>query len=331
MSNTTVLNCLWDAVNFRGVCDTTSNTVAYINDIPSIDNLLLTRLINDENIDASKVWDKVRRRGILTFYNRILSGLSKKFIPKTLVKNIVNAEWRQPFTDLSTQNKLVGVRVDLRGSENMELNLRTANIYVPAAASSTLYIYDLETGVLLDSVAFSFVSAGFQVININKSFSGNRLFVCYDASVIASRAVSAKGQAYIDNIFCGCGCDSTADCREITKGTTVIDYNLTGASNCGMILTYNIGCSLASWVCSMREQLCGMLMYHLANELFIEAVGSLNINPATLTNSEDFDALVRYVNTEFDNLFKPFLEGVKINDPFCVECNAPTQKVWFRP
>lgn len=337
-----IMSCFWDAVSFRGVCDTASNTVLYINDIPSIDNLLLQRLVSDESIDADEVWAKVKRRGINTFYNRILSEMQKKFVPKPIIREVITGQWEQPFDDLALESKLVGVRVDLRGSDNLEINLRTVELYCGnSSVADNLYIYNLETGALVDSVAFSFDSDGFQVVTLNKSITGKRLFICYDASVLQSREVEPASNYYYQSLYnlnhahwdyCGdCGYLTAGKYMECPTGSTVIDSNLVGGQAKGMILKYSVGCSLRGWVCNNREVFAPMLMYHLANELMIEAVGSLKINPSTFTSGNDWDKIVMYINTEFERLFKPFLDGAQIDDPFCVECNAPTQKMFFRP
>lgn len=331
MSISKVTDCLWDAVTFRGVCDTPVNSTMYINDIPAIDNLLLSHLLTNEAINALEVWNKVKRRGIPSFYNKVVAAMADKFVPYVVVDNVVNGEWIQPFENIATANKFRGVRIDLRASENYELNIRTASFYSQGVASGNITIYDLETGSTLDTIAYNFTAAGFQTVNINKSYTGDRFFVAYDAASILSRKVTPKSTAYWDNLACVCRCPITATCREIDKTAQVIDYNLTGSSDCGMILKYNIGCSLAPWICQMREQLCGLLVYHLAAEMFLEVAASKNIIPTVLANSEQYDSLVLYVNTQFDNLFKSFFKGVKINDPLCVKCEAQTVKAWFRP
>lgn len=338
-----IMSCFWDAVNFRGVCEAADNTVVYINDIPSIDNALLRHLIDDEKINPEKVWETVKRRGINTFYNRILSEMRKKFVPKPIIREVITGQWEQPFEELALENKLVGIKVDLRGSDNLELALRTVEMYCGnAPVSDSIYIYDLETGVLLDSIAYSFDGNGFQVVSLNKSYTGKRLFVCYDASVLQSRETDPASYRYYQGLFpmtyslshqhCD-GCDylTLGNYAEIDTGLSVIESNLDGGQAKGMILKYSVNCSLRGWVCNNREVFAPMLMYHLANELFIEAVGSLNINPGTFSNSDEWDNIAMYVNTEFNRLFMPFLDGVQIDDPFCVECNAPTQKAWFIP
>jgi len=320
-------SCLYDIVTLRGVCDTASADALYINDLPGVELRDFSALTTAEDATVADLWNKVQRRAIGSFVDRITNKIraEHKMQLGRVSSRISTGEWHQPFESLSGESKYKGVLVFLN-SDFMQIRLHEARLYVGnAPVNSSIKVWDAETGEELDSIAFTVDSNGFATISVNKAYSAKCVFIAYDASEVTSRKVSFNGLSYYEsNCSNQGGMYNYSRRAEINKTQEPIEYNLTSGDGDGLILSYSIECSLDAWICENKTALARPLLYLLGEEFFTEVAASDSIDRTTLMPSGQLAELINYCKINYEKSFNSFIKGAagSLKDAYCFECKA---------
>ncbi len=279
-----------------------------------------------------QVFDKVKQRAIGSFYTKLMAAFAKKFTPNMLVENVITGTWDQPFVDRAIDARLEGVEISLRISRFLEAYISDVEIYVGnAPVSGNISVYDLDRGTLIQNFPYDRATNGFLTIPINTLYTYDRIGIFYDANVLQTRRTTYHDESYYNERCKPCGCTFTlATPGYINTGDEVIHHNFKTVSYPGMIVKYNVGCSLESFLCSQIERLAEPLWYKMGIEFFIEVMASPRINPTTLMNPELMDKIAAYCNDHFEDSMKTFIDGTTVNDKLCMVCTQPVQKAYIQ-
>ncbi len=310
-----MISCLSNYIGIRGVAGFEAPTSGlYINSLYGISTDILENISQDEEYDLQTSWENIVNRATLRLESDINTWASKYFLNYSVIGNNITGQYDEN-TALSTSNHYNGWLFDMYTySPNLSLKFNTIELYLASSVSSTIRIYNATTGTLLDTVSFSGV-AGINTIHIAKEYpiwKYPNLFICYDQNVVNTIAV--------DDMFLG-GYDFLSN-RKVPTGSSVVKSNLDSSDGTGMIVNYDLTCSIDNFVCQRRDIFKESFWYLLGVEFCNERVYSDRINRYTLLNRDDATALGTDLEAKYTAKINGVLKGLKMdqNDE-CFICN----------
>jgi len=312
-----MINCLFDYIGLQDV--TTPTSGKYLNRLQGIDTNQLDLIRDNETYTIEDAWDDIQNRAIDEFEQRLQEWGAKFYRNRSYTSNIVTGQYSED-NAISGGNNLAGWKVD--GSfgyyKNMKLTIQNVRLYSTNSVNSNIFIYNAATGDLLDTIPFAFLANQINEVPILKSYAAweyPRLFICYDESEVNTIKASDLFYQYTF---------ATSQAR-ISKGSNVVYDNIrgVGSEGQGMIMTYNIDCSLDNWVCQRLDLFTTPFMYLLGYEFCQERLYSDRVNRYTLLNRERARELADYFLERFNVQLKETLNALTIDfgSDFCFKCD----------
>jgi len=330
-----IANCLYDLIGLRGVCTSNAALPLYVNDLPGITNEIFELLTNEDFQTRSDVYNQIQKLAINDTYNAIQGALINKtdgaFRVNNIVSNVNSGEWKQPFNALSAAAYRQGIEIDMRASDNLAAYIDEVYIYAPSAQTITIYVYNLETGETIETFTGTATAAEFVTITASKYYPYRRIFIAYDANTVLSREVTYRSEGHTIGLGgLNFQCDNNVGTRyaRIATGTDYIHNNLDyeGVGSGGMIVKYNISCSLENFLCENRERIKDILFYAIGRQMATKILLSDRINKATLISQEKLDGLAAYSENMYQKSIQNFISGSRTADPVCFECRPKVGK-----
>jgi hypothetical protein len=320
-----ICECIGDTIALKGLCESRADCTVYLNDVRGVTNQMLELLVSDDQPTASDVLASLIAEAAPAFVQLVKNSIGASKKEKTIISTINTARWRTPHTPIPVEaDKLRGTIIRLEKSPYLYANIADVELYSDGsgAASENLFVYDLDTGELLDTFAFDNATVGFKSIRIGTKYFGIRkILVAYDASVTATLEIDQHGAGYYENLCKSCACTATfATCAEFDSTGPILYSARTDAINCGMRIQYSIGCSIEPFICINREEFGHGFKYAVAMELFSEVEASSRINEATLTDSEERSRLFERAGTKLNIFMDNISKNVMPDCSICFPC-----------
>lgn len=327
------MECFRNYVGLKGCGLPASLSGFDINSLAGISLPMLEGVSNEEQQNFYGVWTDIVNRSLLRMESDILNALR----PKTRIPKIHAVEtigmFNQPLTPLSTVGKLAGIYFELIYSEYLALFLEDITVYSNAVQPITLRLIDVSSGQDLAIITASLV-VGYNTIPINREFvntpGNNRYFLAYDTSVTnLSKTDAQRNYPYSSDLECSHNC--AFDIRygypnvwgAYVPSTSPVNVNTIQrtAETFGLATRYQVQCSLAAYVCRIRERFKQAYAYLLGYELIIECIVSTRLNQWTVINRDEIGKLADDYERKFEKALKTALDGCDFPHDDCFECD----------
>jgi hypothetical protein len=217
----------------------------------------------------------------------------------------------------------------LNASSYLDIYVNTISLQVNTTATISVLVYNLVTGLLIDTIAVDCVANEITTKIINKTYSSNRqkldLIFVYDVSTIASYKCQLNYE--------GCGsCSGYRYANYYLAATPVIvpsasakiRTSLTNQSHTyGMSINYTIQCSLESWLCNMSNFMALPILYKAAEEIMNYATMSSNRNNSD--SNQDYEKnkeRAAFFNTQYLEHLNASIGNIMLpKGDICFQCN----------
>ena len=298
-----MISCL---TNYIGIRDVTGynnpESGTYINGLPGISTDILDEISQDEDYTLQSAWEDILNRSITRFEGDLNAWAVKYYLNYSYMSNVITGQY-DTSTAIATSNNYNGWLFDFfTYSKNLKLQIESVDLYLSSSVSSSIKIWNATTGELLDTIDFN-GSVGLNTIRISKEYAYFR----YPRIYIGGLNIAKK---------------------RISTGDSIMKVNMNGAASTGMIVNFNVICSLDNFVCNRRELFKEPFWYLLGVEFCNERLYSDRINRYTLLNRDEAKELRDQFDAEYKMKINGALKGLKMtyNDE-CFVCN---QGVNFR-
>jgi len=314
MSNT--IACLDDHIGILDVSGyTTTNSGLYINDLPGISTAQLNKIKDsvEDYEDVGNAWEQIRLRAQRRMEADIRIHMKKYFRNIAVVDNGITGQF-DTNTNETAENKLKGILFDYStSSKNLELHLNYAQLYLTAESDFTVKIYNASTGEQLTAKSFTGNGTGIKQIDLQLVYAVHeypQIFVAYEDTGLSVKRASSLG---FDGL-------SPTGSFSATIGTTPIMANLSGDTS-GLVLAYQLRCSLENFICQHIDLLTYAYWYALGTEFMLERVHSDSINRYTMIDRNRAAELVEEFKTEYTTKLDSILHDTVIEeDGYCFVC-----------
>lgn len=326
--------CLINKVGLRGICETPEPCVYYVNDLPLLSAGAFNSLTDKETDDYRKAFQTVEKEAILKLQTDLKTKLRGKFKvnTKNKAKPKRSGKFKKPFVDLDLENCLIGHYWPLKSSDYLCLDLLNFSIYSQLDQDITLYVFDTESGELIDTIeaplTIGLNKIDFPANTTYSSYSG--IYIAYDAAIIQSRRVESVYHQCDITGYCslpscvGCAGNSNSCYKFPYIGdpqiVDVCEEDLI-SGECGIVFKYKIECSLIKWMCCYTDDLCNILRFGIGVQFFMHLAGQVGkVNKYSLMDQESLEKLSSYYKDTYNNMIDEFIESIE-GDCCCFECD----------
>lgn len=311
-----MISCLNNYIGIQGVTGydyPTSKT--FVNGLPGITTDILEEISNEDDYTIQLAWADILNRAIARLESDINNWAPKNFLNYSHLDNNTTGQF-DDLENIDTSNKYNGWYFDMSTySKNLNIQFNSVDIYTRNSGQDYIYIFNASTGAQLEKLNFSFKDNQINTLYIAKEYpvwKYPNLFIAYDANnvqAIVSQDEFIGEWDYISK-------------REVSTGTSPQKDNLSGADETGMVLNYNLLCSIDNFVCHRRELFKDSFWYLLGTEFCNERLFSDRINRYTLLNRDEAIQMRDQFDAEYKSKISGVLRGVKMrNNDECFVCN----------
>lgn len=326
------LDCLDNIIGINRTCTPeTPISGLYIQDLPGIELKVADAIVGAEYASGVKfLKDKIEFaknlmlaeiRAQLQDKLKISSVISNQNIGYVDYNALINAEI----------GKYKGIQINVRDYPYFELALQSISVFATEDKTIDVFIYDLITGTLLDTIPVTTVANTEINVLVNKKYYSQRkalnLFICTDSNL-------GHYQARLNRSHCP-GCTNTINnaytyisYREISQGSPVLERNLLGGqSTGGLAVSYSLSCSLEPFMCNMASILGMPLLFKAGYVVMNEAVNTGRLNSLVLTKKEDWEELRDEFEKQYLIHIRSIMGSMKMPNDICFECNRAIKTV----
>lgn len=322
-------NCFADIIGYKGNCEAvTPSSGLYVENI-GITSKECDYYINSEYRNGEAlITDKIDFASTLvrkTIGNHFASYINNKSL---IDSNLLGHYQDSLQLKTGVANTLGGISVTLNNSRSyFSVYVNSISLQISTTQSVNVFVYNLVTGELLDTIAVSCVANKVVTSYVNKTYSSNKrkldLIFVYDTENISSNTcqldyggcVACNGYTYSNGYI-------SAQPIYMTETDAKIRSSLTSTSHTfGLSINYSIQCSIDNWLCEIANLMALPILYKTGIEIMQYALyystrqtSSVNIdaekNKERLalyqqSYSESLEATIKKINMpKYDSCFK---------------------------
>ncbi len=340
MGEAIYMNCFDNIIGIHNLCTpVTPSSGFYIQDLRGINLSVANAATDNETMSGVKLIQEK-----ITFsQNAILAHLRTQLADKLKINSIIQNDtigfYRDNLTSVALESgKLKGIKV--RCDQYPYLEFSPIKIYLKLAQSITtdIFIYDLTTDTLLDTIPITTVASVPTAVLINKSYFTNKqrlhLFIGIDSGVSntfetnisrMSSCHSCNGGVYSNRYI-------TFQGVQINKADQKIDINIQGNNGTnGLSIEYSLNCSLEPFLCNMGNQIAWPLLHKVGSELMKELTASRRLNSIINIDKGTNELLQKEYEEEYMASMSALLNNMKVPNDICFNCNSRVKKGYAIP
>lgn len=291
-----------------------SRSGLYVTDLPGVDIRVLDALTKKEQADYTEFWERILDRACTTLTADLSAQMQRIF---HVDYKLLSRETSQFQTEVNDTDERAGILIRFDLPKYAVLHVISVGIIAEESYESPAFTIQFldqdQNGELLHEVAEE-ISASRQVINVDRDFETDQLFVSYDAAAYLLRKTDNKeyntGLAYWDKVFCQIDCGTlTGDVRQIAGG--------------GLNVKFNVRCSVEKYLCENINLFRTALWWRTGLELVKERRYGNKLNEYTTMSFQDAENMEGMYQLEYDKELKNAIGSQRIyEDPICFQCNS---------
>ncbi len=334
------MECLNNYIGLLSCGSTPPLSGLYINSLPGITSKMFDKIANTDQVTLKNTWDDIQQRAGQRFSLDVRQAFNNKYKiqnitdSKALGDHIdasqvrpMSGEWRGFTIETDIINPLSIVQSNLQN-----IYIQTLSFYSPIIqAGSIIKIWDMNTGVEIDSLTFDAV-VGWNLIQVNKKYSYRRMFVGIDSTNFDSVTFNLSNTRFY--CFYSCNAFIYGAYSDTTKPQTISNV-FKGNNTFGLSGIFGVRCSWDNVVCNNKDVFTLAWWYLLGVESMNQLLNSPRYNEFTTTDFKKYQELKTNFEYEYmgytnaQNVFVPgalqqAIDGIQIDQSdCCIECNAP--------
>lgn len=344
------MECFRDYIGLEGCSVITPESGLFVNQLPGIELKLFEKLADEQQVNFVGVYNDIQTRAIQRFKTDIRSEFRKRYQLKSITQSIdIGKAVGTTTTALAVEYRGFTLELDRHDDRFAYSNLQAIRIpevslFFTDTVATTIKIFDMDLGTELFSKAVSApASTGFTTITVNETFVARRLFVAYDATLMAGQNLDIKNlrnatissQNGCNYASYSCGGNRNAELRagQATIAPTITESAITfGNDTFGLSGVWSVICDWETFICNNRDSFKNAFWYLLGAETMSERLNSNRLNEFTSFDRETAANLrkqfeIKYRGGEIDDIHEDgelnvVIDGIDVNlADYCIICN----------
>lgn len=323
-----------------GCSDVTPLSGYYINNLVSLDEL--NAFVGKEYADGEALAVEKIQFAIKQITGMVYSHFADKFRANSLLEGM-----RVGFPSDNLQVKagsagiLKGINLDLQQSKSfLDVHISSLSLQVNVSQVVNVLVYNLITGLLLDTIPVTTVAGKIVTIPVGKTYSSDRrmmnLIFVYNTSAINSYnhtinntngCASCGGNQYSNSYMTYRGISIPSASSKIKSSLTTIGD--TG----GLSVVYSVGCNHQEWLCSFANLISLPILYKAGAEIMEYArLQSKRTNSNTFIDLDKLKERQDLYELKYRELIDGVIQNIKLpGDSRCYECNPKSKHTVILP
>jgi hypothetical protein len=323
------MSCLDNIIGIDNVCDAVASVSGLkINDLPGMRISIAESIITSEDISGKLLIEEKIKFAQKYLVADIRNFLQDKFKLNSILASEIAGIYKDEMEVVSAiSGRFRGIRIQVKEYNYTDTEISRVGIKLTDAIASDIFIYDLTSGSLLDTIPFTSIADQVVYINVNKKYRANNqkqsLFICIDASVSDQYATYSGSK----------GCTSCNKSNLVTWDTSgyisgqKIDSNFIAQSGTGGItVDYIVACDIEKFVCSMAQLIAWPLLYKAGAEILKELKYSRNLNSIVIIDQDKTESLLTDYEAEYTRSMTQIATNMVVPDDICFKCNPKIRK-----
>jgi len=310
-----MITCFDNLIGLRGIQGKDFPDSGYfLNDLPGITTQKLEDISDlEDHYEPRLVFDDVFNVSVRKIETDIKRFMRPYYNNYEYQSNATTGQIDVDNTNLAAEAFYSGWEFDMVGTaidKSVVLESITMNI-VSGAATFDLKVFDAITGETLKTISFV-VATGmntYRILFTAPIWKHRRIFVGYDATNL----VVKKVDRFDRNI-------GTTTAGHVATSASATFNNITGADT-GMMLAYNIECSIDNFVCHRTDLFTDPFLYKMGIEFLTELLFSDRVNRWTLLDMEDAKILRDEFIETYDKMMDDIFKDIRVDiNTECFRC-----------
>lgn len=331
-------NCLSEIIGIRSACTNEVSTRSlFIEDIGITPNDCDSYIDETYKNGSELIKDKIQ------FAAKIIAGtIRNEFSSKIITKSFIDSKQLGQYQD-SLQLKsgdvgLGGVSTTLKNTTSyFDMFVHSISLQLNYAGNVDVFVYDLITGELLDTIVVDCQTNKISTKVVNKSYSSYKrkldLIFVYDTTskqsnytLIHQGCGHCNGYVYNDGYV-------NAQPVYLDSSSAKIRSSLKGNSHSfGMSINYSVHCSIDKWLCEVSNFMGLPLLYKTGELIMDYALSSKRFNSDTNVDAERNEKRRLAWIEAYNESLAATIRKIQIpkKDP-CFICNTPVKNLIITP
>ncbi len=326
-------DCFDNIIGINKLCTPESPVSGlYIQDLPGI-----TLQIADAATDEETASGVALIREKIEIAKKTISQDAIEFLlPKVKTNSLIGSDtigtYKEDLEKATAEPLyLTGKKIKIQNYPYIEFYLESISIKLDAAVTSNIYIYDLLTNTILDTIPFTSVVGVPVQVYVKKSYKTNgqvlSLAILYDSNLAGSYKTTLHATGCNN---CSSGYSnryvSFNDVRILSANQKIESNIVTGNTN-GLSFNYSINCSIDSFICKMAKLFAWALLHKTGAELMRELQFSKRLNSIVIIDKKDHIELRQEFDNEYAKSMTRIFQNIRIPSDVCFECNQKVKTV----
>ena len=333
------MDCLIDYIGVLADGQPVPVSGLYINQLPGITLKGINSIVTSEKNSWQTLWADIQSRSSRRFQNAVQKEFAIRYklhalkFSNTLEKSSSAvpidetgsdpvAKWKGfivKVTDLAYNDFYYRADVNPNAISAFQtifissLNLKCLH----TGDTTSIKVFDMNTGEALFSKSGINLTVGDNVIQVNKEFFSNWIFVAFDSTSVRSSNFPIVQHGNLPSQCYTCDYCGVVVSGAISNAHDDPNLLTTGNDTFGLSGSYSILCSYNSVVCRNKNLFADAWMNLLGAELMIERIYSERLNAYTTIGKKEAEELRNYFELQFESALKDTINGIQLDDNDC--------------
>jgi hypothetical protein len=272
--------------------------------------------------------------------DQILQDVREFLAPYMRVNSVIESETVGYYHDnLETVAADVGYRkgiqVKIDHYPYLEFYINSIKLQSATSGATSIYIYNLITGKLLDTIAITTVADVPTEVIVQKAYKTDKqklnLFIAIDGAATTYKSSLAYGQIAGNCSSCSGGYRNSYAVFNNIMISSAGSYTETNKRSTtytsGLSINYSINCTVENFVCNMSNLFAWPILQKTGAELMRELMYSRRLNSIILIDKNMNEKMREEFDAEYVKSMERILKNVSIPDNACFKCNQKIRSV----
>lgn len=306
----------------------------FIQDLPGV-TVKLADLAADEETESgvSLINEKI------TFAtNSILQDIREYMLPymkvKSLVENNTIGYYQDDLTAVAAEAGFrKGIQVKIDNHRYLDFYINSIKLQTNTSGATSIYIYNLITGKLLDTIAITTVADVPTEVFVQKSYKTENqklnLFVAIDGNVGTYQTGLSKSQ--LGCTTCKGGYQNNYAVFQNSKIATAGPFTNVSTRattyTTGLSINYSISCSVDVFACNISNLLAWPILHKTGAELMRELQYSRRLNSIIVIDKTMNEKLREEFDAEYVKSMQRILQNISVPNDECFVCQQKVKSI----
>lgn len=294
-----------------------SRSGLYATDLPGVEISMLEGFTKEEQEDYLELHDMILHRAWTNMISDVSIALKDKFLVDSKLLSRETSKFKE---SENTGSSLAGIKFEFDLPRYARIHVLSVEVFSEEDVESpdaNIYFYDTDENGELLYTASPDISTGRNVVNIDRDFEVDKIFIAFNPSIARFRETENRYyNTYYDRF-------DKVECIFPCAGLNGYQGLVRQVNGGGLNVKFAVVCSVEKFVCENLNFFKTAFWYRYGVELMDEALLGNRLNRFTTMTAERAQDRSGYFGTKYTSNVSEAVKGHNIHeDPICFKCKG---------